>query len=114
MDHLVLPEGAKPLITLAYTCPESEYYENIPSKGLEYSKFYERVGWAYSEAWAQPDTSEDLLGGVIEGAEDKLREPWEIERFFQTWLFFGLVIETFALSGIDVTPSAFLGTVVSK
>jgi hypothetical protein len=114
MDHLVLPEGAKPWMMLAYDCPETEYYENIPDKGFEYSEFYKRMGWAYDEVWAQPIQSEDLLGGVIEGQEDKIREPWEIDRFFQTWLFFGLIIEVFAFSDIEVKTSDFLAPIVRK
>ncbi|KAF2501715.1 hypothetical protein BU16DRAFT_205795 [Lophium mytilinum] len=114
MDHLVLPEGAKPWMMLAYDCPETEHYENIPDKGFAYSEFYKRVGWGYDEVWAQPQQSEDLLGGVVEGAEDKIREPWELDKFFQTWLFFGLIIEVFALSGIEVKTSDFLAPIVRK
>jgi len=113
MDHL-LPEGAKPLITLAYDCEEDEYYEKIPKKGFEYSEFYNRVGWAYEDAWAHPIHSEDLLGGVEEGAQDKVRKPWQIEKFFQTWLFFGLIIEVFDLSGIEVKTTDFLAPIVRK
>ncbi|KAF2787006.1 hypothetical protein K505DRAFT_288686 [Melanomma pulvis-pyrius CBS 109.77] len=114
MDHLVLPEGAKPWMMLAYDCPEAEYYENIPDQGFEYPEFYKRAGWAYDEVWAQPNQSEDLLGGVLEGEEDKIREPWEIDRFFQTWLFFGLLIEVFALSDIEVKTADFLAPIVRK
>lgn len=114
MDHLILPEGAKPWLKLAYDCPETEYYENIPDKGVEYSEFYERVGWAPDEAWTQPKKSEDLLGGVEEGAEDKFREPWEFDTFYQTWLLFGLIIEVFALSGIEVKTTDFLAPIVRK
>ncbi|KAF2435513.1 hypothetical protein EJ08DRAFT_341167 [Tothia fuscella] len=97
MDHLSLPEGAKPWMLLAYDCQEAEYYENIPENGFEYSEFNKRMGWAYDEVWAQPSQTEDFLGGVVEGEDDKIREPWEVERLFQTWLFFGLLIEVFAL-----------------
>ncbi|KAF2815443.1 uncharacterized protein BDZ99DRAFT_196198 [Mytilinidion resinicola] len=114
MDHLVLPEGAKPWMKLAYDCPETEHYENIPDKGFAYPEFYKRVGWAYDEVWAQPQQSEDLLGGVVEGEEDKIREPWELDKFFQTWLFFGLIIEVFALSGIEVKTSDFLAPITRK
>jgi hypothetical protein len=115
MDHLVLPEGAPPLIQLAYDCGEPEYYENTPDQGFEYSEFYKRVeGWDFDDVWVQPLHNEDDLGGVIEGKEDKLREPWVIDKFFQTWLFFGLIIEVFALSGIEVKTSEFLAPVVRK
>jgi hypothetical protein len=114
MDHLVLPEGAKPWMKLAYDCKETEYYENTPDKGFKYSEFYRRVEWAYDEAWAQPVQSEDLLGGVIEGEEDKVRELSDIDKFFQTWLFFGLIIEVFALSDIEVRTNDFLAPIVLK
>jgi hypothetical protein len=114
MDHLILPEGAKPWMKLAYDCKETEYYENIPKKDFEYPDFYRRVGWAYDEVWAQPVQFEDALGGVIEGHEDKIRELWEIDRFFQTWLFFGLLIEVFALSDIEVKTDDFLAPIVRK
>jgi hypothetical protein len=108
MDHLILPEGKKPWMKLAYDCTESEHYENIPDQGFSYEEFYKRVGWGEDEAWTIPKPSEDLLGGVEEGAEEKHREPWEIERFFQTWLFFGLIIEVFRLSDIQVKTTDFL------
>jgi len=114
MDHLILPEGAKPWMMLAYDAKETEYYENIAKKGFEYSEFYKAVGWAYHEVWAQPVQSEDTLGGVIEGEEEKIREPWQIDYFFQTWLFFGLIIEVFALSDIEVKTTDFLAPIVRK
>ncbi|CAO2653874.1 Nn.00g106070.m01.CDS01 [Neocucurbitaria sp. VM-36] len=112
MDHLILPEGAKPWMKLAYDCPETEHYENIPTNGFEYTDFYKRVGWSYDEVWAQPKRNEDLLGGVEEGSEDKTREPWEVERLYQTWILFGLIIEVFALSGIKVVTRDFLAPTV--
>jgi hypothetical protein len=114
MDHLVLPEGARPWMMLAYDCQEADYYENIPQKGFEYTEFYKRVSWAEDEVWFKPNQNEDLLGGVIEGEEDKIREPWEIDRFFQTWLFFGLMIEIFRLSDIEVKTADFLAPIVRK
>jgi hypothetical protein len=114
MDHLVLPDGAKPWLLLAYDCKEAEHYENIPKNGIEYSEFYKAVHWADNEAWVKPTQSEDLLGGVIEGAEEKIREVSDIEKFYQTWLFFGLIIEVFALSDIKVKTDDFLAPIVRK
>ncbi|KAF2197073.1 hypothetical protein GQ43DRAFT_444557 [Delitschia confertaspora ATCC 74209] len=114
MDHLILPEGVKPWMKVAYDAEETEWYENIPDKGFTYHEFYKRVGWTYDEAWTQPKQAEDLLGGVEEGVDDKVRESWEIERFFQTWLFFGLIIEVFKLSGIEVRTTDFLAPVTRK
>ena len=114
MDHLPLPEGAKPWMKLAYDCHEAEFYEALRSEELEFSEFYKRVGWTYEDAWVQPKRSEDLLGGVVEGEEDQTREPWEIDRFFLTWLFFGLLIEVFDLSGIEVKTADFLAPITRK
>jgi hypothetical protein len=114
MDHLVLPDGEKHWIMLAYDCPEARYYENIPDNGFEYPEFYRRVGWTKDEAWFKPIHNEDLLGGVIEGEETKIHQPMVIEKFFQTWLIFGLIIEVFALSDIQVKTSDFLAPIVRK
>lgn len=105
MDHLVLPEGAKPWIMVAYEGDEEFYYEKDRGNFFEYPKIR---GWADEEVWAQPQQSENLLGGIIEGEEHRARSPTEIETFFQTWLFFGLIIEVFALSDIRVTTQDFL------
>jgi hypothetical protein len=114
MDHLILPEGAKPWMKLAYDCPSAEYYENIPDSGFGFTEFYKRVKLSYEDAWTQPKQNEDLLGGVMEGEEEKIREPWAIERFYQTWLLFGLVIEVFKLSGIEVKTDDFLAPILRK
>ncbi|KAH7130562.1 hypothetical protein B0J11DRAFT_578091 [Dendryphion nanum] len=114
MDHLILPDGANPWMKVAYDSDEAEYYENIPTNGFTFAEYYKRVKWGYDEAWAQPKHNEDLLGGFVEDEVDKGREPWEIERFFQTWLFFGLIIEVFALSGIDVKTTDLLAPIVRK
>ena len=95
MDHLVLPEGAKPWIMVAYEGEEEFHYEKDRGNFFEFPKLR---GWTDEEVWARPRQSENLFGGLIEGEEDKTRSPAEIETFFQTWLFFGLIIEVFALS----------------
>ena len=105
MDHLVLPEGAKPFITVSYEGEEGSYYEHNRGDFLEFARLR---GWAEQEVWSQPQRTENLLGGVVEGSEDRARSPAEIETFFQTWLFFGLIIEVFALNDIHVTTQDFL------
>ena len=115
MDHLILPEGVKPWMKTAYDAPEPEWYENIPDQGVSYLEFYKRVDkWDKDDVWTKPKVVEDLLGGVEEGAEEKERKPWEIEKFFQTWLFFGLIIEVFKLRGIEVKTEDFLAPIVKK
>lgn len=115
MDHLVLPEGSEPWIRLAYDCPDtSKHYENIAEQGFDYFNFYKRLGWSYDEVWAKPRPTEDLMGGVEEGAEEKDLEPRVINFFFQTWLFFGLLIEVFKAAGIEVKTTDFLLPVTRK
>jgi hypothetical protein len=114
MDHLVLPDGSKSWIKLAYDNPESSYYENVLDQGFSYPYFYRRVGWSYDEVWVQPKQMEDLMGGVEEGAEESIREPWEIDTFFQTWLLFGLLVEVFRATDIEVKTSDFLVPLTRK
>ncbi|KAI9686369.1 MAG: hypothetical protein M1822_003714 [Bathelium mastoideum] len=114
MDHLILPDGAEPWLKLAYDADEkSEWYENIPDKGFKYPEFYKRLDWTYDETWFVPKQGEDLLGGELED-EKAPHEPWEIERFFQTWLIFGFIIEVFTLSGIKVKTDDFLAPITRK
>jgi hypothetical protein len=115
MDHLILPDGAKPWMKLAYDARDADWYENIDDKGFDFFNFYKRLGWKYEEVWAQPRKDEDNLGGVEEAAVGGTRKmPWEIERFFQTWLLFGSMIEIFGLSGIEVKTEEFLAPITLK
>jgi hypothetical protein len=114
MEHLILPEGAKPWMKLAYDCPETAYYENIPFNGIEYSRFFERVKFTYDEAWWKPKKNDDLLGGVVDKPEEKIRKASEYEWLYQTWLLFGLIIEVFGFSGIQVKTSDFLAPITTK
>ncbi len=105
MDHLVLPEGAKAWIQVSYEGQQDSYYDKNQGN---FFGFYSTRGWALEEVKFQQKPSENLLGGVVEGEEDKTRSATEIETFFQTWLFFGLIIEVFALNDIHVTTQNFL------
>jgi hypothetical protein len=105
MDHLVLPEGVKPWIQVAYEGQEDSYYDKDRGNFFD---FYKTREWALEDVKFQPKPSENLLGGVVEGEEEKPRTAAEIETFFQTWLFFGLIIEVFALNDIPVTTQDFL------
>ncbi|KAF2234098.1 hypothetical protein EV356DRAFT_533150 [Viridothelium virens] len=106
MDHLKLPEGAKPFIVVAYDGEEKDYYEKL--KGKDFFTFPQSQGWTDDDVDCRPRQTGDLMGGTVEGEEKKTRQPWEIEKFFQTWLFFGLIIEVFTLVGISITTSDFL------
>lgn len=114
MEHLILPEGAKPWMRLAYDCPEDLYWENLSHKDVPYSASYERAGFSHGQVWWKPKKNDDPLGGVVEGVEDRVPEIWEYERFYQTWLFFGMIIEVFALNGIHVSTTDFLAPITRK
>jgi hypothetical protein len=105
MDHLILPEGAKPWIRVAYEGAKDGYYENDRGNFFD---FYKTRNWTEDEIKYRPRPEENLLGGIVEGEEDRTRPACQVETFFQTWLFFGLLIEVFALNGITVTTDEFL------
>lgn len=90
MDHLIVPFGvAAPLITVPYRASKEKYYD---CQGF--------LGYPNRQGW----TENDLCG------EDDFghRSKEEIEIFFQTWLYFGFVIEVFKAVGIIVTTDDFL------
>jgi hypothetical protein len=89
MDHLLRPEGVKNFIKVTYNAEESEYYDDG-----EFLGFPGRRGW----------TEQDLLGENEFGG----RSTEEVERFFQTWLFFGMAIEILKAAGISVQTNDFL------
>ncbi|KAI1123846.1 hypothetical protein F5Y10DRAFT_251009 [Nemania abortiva] len=110
MDHLILPEGAKPWLKLAYDNPETSWYEKVPDGGFDFQNFYQRLdGWAHDEVWAQPKKDDDLLGGIEENAaKNPPKSPWQVDCFFQTWLLFGTIVEIFRLSGVEAKTGDFL------
>jgi hypothetical protein len=95
MDHLPLPDGVKPYITVPYYAPDkSDWYD-----GKGHGGYPERMGWS----------KDNLLGHVPRGQNwppfgtnknGKPRKNEDIERFFQTWLYFGTAIEFFKVGGI--------------
>lgn len=101
MEHLQLPENVKHFIFAPYEAPEKDWYDNRGFKD-----YPERRGW----------TEEQLQGGVDLEVEDfrdpngfhTKGEPYEVERFFHTWLFFGLAIEFFHLGGVTITTEDLL------
>jgi hypothetical protein len=115
MDQLVLPEGAKPWLKLAYDNPEADWYENVPDGGFDFFHFYERVGWKEDEVWVQRQKDKDLLGGIEQNAiENPPKSPWQIDRFFQTWLLFGTIVEVFRLSGVVTKTDEFLAPITVR
>lgn len=109
MDHLILPEGAKPWLKVAYDNPKPNWYENVPDGGFDFFNFHKRVGWRVDEVWVQSKKDDDLLGGVEENSiVNPPKTPWEVDRFFQTWLLFGTIVEVFRLSGVEAKTDDFL------
>lgn len=85
MDHLVLPAGVSPYITVPYRCTES--YD-----GGDFFTYPERKGWAKD----------------IESNDFGRRSPSETNAFFQTWLFFGCLTEVLKAGGVKVDTNDFI------
>lgn len=104
MEHLPLPEGINPFITVPYCTadPQHEWYS-----GPSHAEYPEKMGWSEDNlrahvgpGWNDPPFGTDSSGN--------LRKNEDIEHFFQTWLFFGTAIEVLKLGGVDVTTEDFL------
>jgi hypothetical protein len=91
MEHLVLPEGGQQFIVVPYGAPPKEWYDH----GGSFVDYPARKLW--SEA--------DLHGK--DGFSHK-GSDLSVQHFFQTWLFFGLLIECLKLGDVPVTTSDFL------
>lgn len=90
MDHLILPPGGiAPPITVLYSASKDKYYDE-----LGFFNYPTRMGW-----------SENHLHGD-DGFCHRSKE--DVEIFFQTWLYFGFVVEVFKAVGISVTTEDFL------
>lgn len=86
MDHLIIPDGAAH-IAVPHVCTET--YD-----GGILSDYPERQGWTW----------EEVLGADSYGG----RSPTDVEAFFQTWLFFGLLTEAFKVCGIHIEHEDFV------
>jgi hypothetical protein len=93
MEHLLLPKDVEPFITVSYYAPDKrDWYD-----GKGHEKYPERMGW----------TRDNLLGIVHPGENGppfgkengQPRDDAAIERFFQSWLYFGTAIEFFKVGG---------------
>jgi len=87
MDHLILPKGAEPYITVPYRC--TEHYDDG-----DFLTYPERKGW----------TREHLLGKENFGG----RSSAEVEAFFQTWLYFGCLLEILKVAGVQTKAQDFI------
>jgi hypothetical protein len=88
MEHAILPPGQKH-IQISYNVREKGYYDH---KG--FTEYPTRQGYSQQDL-----SGENGFGG---------RNAEDVKQFFQTWLFFGLIIEFFAAFGMDVTTEQFL------
>lgn len=86
MEHIPSPDGSK-TIDIPFVCTED--YDNG-----EFHTYPKRKGW----------TKHELEGGSDYGG----RKSHEIEAFFQTWLYFGCLIEVFKAAGIKVEAIDFI------
>ncbi|KAF7155936.1 hypothetical protein CNMCM6106_007848 [Aspergillus hiratsukae] len=95
MEHLPLPDGEKHFIVAPYNAPPGKWYDH---KG--FLDFPQRRGWTNSQ-----------LKGYLEGNRFKPKGcDSEVEEFFQTWLFFGLVIEVLKIGDVSAKTEDFLET----
>ncbi|KMK58675.1 hypothetical protein Y699_07902 [Aspergillus fumigatus Z5] len=100
MEHLPLPEGKEHFILAPYNAPPEEWYDH---KG--FLDFPKRRGWTDDQPPGGNTTQKGYLEG--HGIKWKLADS-EVEEFFQTWLFFGLVIEVLKIGGVSATTEDFL------
>lgn len=133
MDHLLLPEGASHWIRVSYYAKEDNFYENF---GKGFTEYPGHRDWSNADVWGdwrkkQEDsgeveeetssvpepgagTKQDKSGNAQDGNQapkDKKLTDSNVEEFFQTWLFFGLLIEVLRLGGVEnVTTRRFLAS----
>jgi len=87
MDHLILPEGVEPYITVPYKCI-------VPYETGDFLSYPQRKGWTQKHLCGDED-----FGG---------RSPAEVEAFFQTWLYFGMLLEVLKAAGVQATTEDFI------
>ena len=104
MEHLLLPKGVKHFIVVPYGVPNNEWYK--PYQRTTYNEWdrpYQIgfLGYPDQRGW----TTEDLMGKTSKFNQEGDKS---VQDFFQTWLFFGLLIEFLHLAKIEKTTSDFL------
>lgn len=110
MEHLLLPEGADPFIHIPYYAPDQhDWYD-----GKGHDSYPKRMGWTEEELLGQVPVSPGGEGSPFgTDRNGKPRTDEDIQRFFQTWLYFGTVTE-FLNAGhaphlLKVTTGVFVG-----
>lgn len=90
MEHLRLPDGVQPFITVPYYAPDQrDWYDGKGHEG-----YPKRMGWTEQQLLGQvPIVPGENTSPFGTDAKGKPRENADVERFFQTWLYFGTVTE---------------------
>jgi hypothetical protein len=90
MEHLRLPDNVEPFITVPYYAPdEHDWYDGKGHEG-----YPKRMGWTEQQLLGQVPIPPGEKGSPFgTDAKGNLRKNLDIERFFQTWLYFGTVTE---------------------
>jgi hypothetical protein len=92
MEHFLAPENTYP-IEIPYVCKEE--YDGLPF-----------LGYPTRKKWRE----EELNGTKFFGG----RSQHEVEAFFQTWLYFGVLFSIFKLVEVPVSTGDFIRTNASK
>ncbi|GJJ11128.1 hypothetical protein Clacol_005359 [Clathrus columnatus] len=87
MDHFILPPGTTHYITVPHKCIE-------PYDNGDFYTYPERKGW----------TADDVEGKDEYGH----RRSEDVEIFFQSWLFFGVLVEVFKIVNIKIDTDDFI------
>ncbi|KAL4925529.1 uncharacterized protein BDV17DRAFT_272106 [Aspergillus undulatus] len=103
MNHLPLPPSTPPFLHVPYEAPPETWYEHGPGA---FHSFPARRNWNDSQLHGGTDVTKDASDDP-NGFHAKGR-PEQVEQFFQTWLFFGLLIEFLNLGGVSVSTEDFL------
>lgn len=102
MEHLPLPEGVQHYVIAPYEAPQGEWYD-----GEGFIDYPQRRGWTEEQLRGGDDTTkEDYLDP--NGFRAKGNNLKDVEQFFQTWLFFGLVIDFLQMGHVEAKTEDFL------
>ncbi|KAL3459181.1 hypothetical protein BJX64DRAFT_206673 [Aspergillus heterothallicus] len=103
MEHLPLPTHAKPYIVAPYEAPPSTWYAN---EG--FLSFPSCRGWSEENLRGGDDLCKDARDDPAGFHAHTNGHPEAAERFFQTWLFFGLAIDVLSVGSVRVSTEDFL------